>query len=175
MSIFIGIVVFGIIVILFLVLYGYNKILTREFEPDEERNGDLNSDKKALVLWVPSKHSGCKNVKNQIVSTLAEYGYFVKSNYPILSNVYNYDEFDFICYISPVYFGKVSKTLCETMVSTNYKNKKVAVVCVGKALNSKNEVDYMKSLIDRQNEFSTIKVNTEEMKIVKDFIKSSII
>ena len=175
MNIFLCVVVFGIIIILFIFLYEYNKLLNKDFKPDEERKGNEENSKKALILWTPSKHSGCKKVKDIVVDTLYKKGYFVKVNYPILSNTYNYNDFDFICYISPVYFNKVSKTLCEVMVNSNYRNKKVAIICVGRALNTNSEVDYMKSLIDKQNDFSTIKVNTEQEKIVSDFINSAII
>lgn len=175
MKLVITVLVFGILVILFFILYEYDRIITRDFRSNEEEKGNSESSKRALLLWVPSKHKSAENFKNIIVNALEENGFHIIINNPSTSYVYDYEEFDFICYLTPVYFGRVSKTMCLNMVNSDYKKKKVAIIGLGRALNSKKEIDYMKSLLDRQNEFSVIKLNSEQGKILSDFINSAVI
>lgn len=176
MRIFLSIVIFGMIAVLLSILYEYDRILSRDFSSREEKKAsEKNNQKNALIFWTPSMHKSAETIKNIMLNTLIESGYNVTANYPTSDFTYKYDDFECICYISPVYFGKVSKAMCEKMVSSNYNKKKVMIVGVGKALTVKKELEYMKGLLDKNNDISMIKVSIEKEKMLVDFVKGAIV
>lgn len=175
MKIFLTIVVFGMIAILLTILYEYNRILYKNYEVNEEKLGDNSLSKKALIFWIPSKHDSCQIVKNQVANDLINKGYSVVINHPNENCNYDYREYDFICYITPVYFSNVSKAMCQSMVNSDYTNKKVAIMCVGKEIEIKKETEYMRSLLRKENVVSTIKVKKDELQRITNFINSAII
>ena len=70
---------------------------------------------------------------------------------------------------------RVSRPLCEVMVSSKYQNKSVAIISVGAQMNSKDELNYMKKLLDPVNSVSLIKVKKDSVKVLNDFIEGAIV
>ena len=175
MSVILIIIVAGILVLVLAFLKSYTYIVSREFEPDEEVVGESKNIKRALVLYVPSKHDSATVVKDNVVRKLISKGYTVHINFPSVESSYDYSNFDFICYITPIYMKRVSRSLCEVMVSSKYQNKKVAIISVGGQLNSKDELNYMKKLLDPVNSVSLLKVKKDNIKVLNDFIEGAII
>lgn len=175
MSVILIIIVAGVLILILAFLKSYTYLVNREFEPDEEIIGESNNEKKALVLYVPSKHDSATIVKDNVVRKLNSKGYTVHVNFPSVESSYDYSNFDFICYITPIYMKRVSRPLCEVMVSSKYQNKSVAIISVGGQMNSKDELNYMKKLLDPVNSVSLIKVKKDSVKVLNDFIEGAIV
>ena len=151
MSVILIIVVAVVLILILAFLKSYTYLVNREFEPDEEIIGESNNEKKALVLYVPSKHDSVTIVKDNVVRKLNSKGYTVHVNFPSVESSYDYSNFDFICYITPIYMKRVSRPLCEA------------------------KKNYMKKLLDPVNSVSLIKVKKDSVKVLNDFIEGAIV
>lgn len=116
-------------------------------------------DKKALLLYQPSRHSTAKNITESIADTLVAKGYQVTINFPSAKLNYNLDEFDFLGFGSPVYVGRYSEQLKLYLSNNKFKKKKVLVYAIGTRLDDTDEIDSMYDLIDSENEAFKIKVS----------------
>lgn len=171
----IAVVVFLLLIIVLLQLKKYLDIVDKEFKPNEKIIGDKENKNKALVLYSPSLHDSVDVVKTYIVEKLHDKGYTVFSNFPSTEFRYNLDEFGVVCFISPVYMRKVSSQLSEVMVSSDFKGKKVLIVSVGKEMSVKEELEYMKNLLNKDNEFNLLKTTKEEKRKIEDFVCGAIL
>ena len=174
-TVILGIIVFLVLAFVVYKLSTYVMLINRSFKTEEYTYGDVNSSKKALVLYAPSMHDSVDIIKKNTVDKLVSKGFSVKVNFPYEDLVYNYNDFDVICYISPVYMSKVSSALCEVMASSNYIKKKVFIISVGQNMDKKEELNYMKGLIEKDNEFSLIKLKKDELKKLNDFIEGALL
>ncbi len=172
-AIVLGILVLIGLVVVFCIFKSYADIITREFKPDETIIKGDGKNKKALILYVPSKHDSAEIIKNNTAQKLVQKGYTVHINYPSSESSYNYDEFEIICYISPVYMSRVSMPMCELMISSNYQKKKVIIISVGLEMDKKEELNYMQKNLNQLNEFNLIKVKKEDIKKLNDFLEGA--
>lgn len=171
----IGVIVFSLLTIVLLQLKKYFDIVNREFKPNEKIIGNKENKEKALVLYCPSLHDSVDVVKNCIVEKLYEKGYTVFSNFPSTEFRYNLDEFEVICFISPVYMRNVSRQLSEVMVSSDFRRKKVLIISVGKEMSVKKELEYMKNLLNKDNKFNLLKTTKEEKRKIENFVCGAIL
>lgn len=174
-TVILGVIVFVILILVIYKLNTYLRIINRKFKSEEYSYGKSDSIKKALILYAPSMHDSVSIIKQNVVDKLVSKGFMVNVNFPYQEVIYDYDKFDVICYITPVYMSKVSSALCEAMVSSSYIKKKVFIISVGQYMDKKEELNYMKGLIDKDNEFSLIKLKKDELKKLNDFIEGALL
>lgn len=118
-----------------------------------------NGEKKALLLYQPSRHSTAKDVTEKVADALVERGYKVIINHPSDKINYDLDEFDFLGFGSPIYVGRYSVELKKYLENHEFRNKKVLVYAIGSRVDETEEIDNMYSLINRNNETFKIKVS----------------
>lgn len=174
-TIVLSFVVFALLIFVLLELKKYVDVVKKDFDSNEDIIGNINNKDKALILYCPSIHDSVHAIKDYIKDKLYSLGYLVYTNYPSNKVTYNFEEFKVICFITPVYMKKVSYPLCEIMVNSNFENKKILIVSVGKEMAKKDELNYMKSLLNKNNQINLIKTTKEEKKKIEDFICYSII
>lgn len=125
--------------------------------PNEVTKG--NGDKKALLLYQPSRHSTAKNITDMVADALVEKGYKVIINHPSDKINYDLEEFDFLGFGSPIYVGRYSTELKKYLETHEFRNKKVLVYAIGSRVEDTEEIDSMFDLINRNNETFKIKVS----------------
>lgn len=140
--------------------------------PKEEIRGDGN--KKALILYQPSRHSTAKNVTEKVVETLVEKGYKVTINYPSEKINYDLDEFEFLGFGSPIYVGRYSAELKKYLTNHKFSNKKVLVYAIGSRLDDTDEIDSMYELINRNNQTFKIKVSKDTADSLKLYVEKMV-
>lgn len=174
-TVILSFIVFALLIFVLLELKKYVDVVKKEFKSNENIIKNTSTTDKALILYCPSLHESVCVVKDCIKDKLYSLGYSVYTNYPSNEVKYNFEEFKVICFITPVYMRKVSNSLCEIMVNSNFENKKILIVSVGKEMVKKEELNYMKGLLNKNNQISLIKTTKEEKKKIEDFICYSII
>lgn len=121
-------------------------------------------DKKALLIYEPSRSSLSKDVALKTAEIMQKNGYTVTMNCP--SNELNYDlqKYDFIVFGSPVYAGHVSPVIEDYMNNNKVENKKILLYSVGKFTDNTNELEKLKACVSQNNNIEVEKYteSTEE-------------
>ena len=146
----------AVLVVCIFMLLGINAVKAI-VNPKEVVKG--NGDKKALLLYQPSRHSTAKNVTEKIADVLVEKGYKVIINHPSEKIDYDLEEFEFLGFGSPIYVGRYSTELKKYLQTHEFRNKKVLVYAIGSRIDETEEIDSMYELINRSNETFKIKVS----------------
>ncbi|ACQ52809.1 flavodoxin [Clostridium botulinum] len=104
---------------------------------------DKVSNKKALVVYQPSKSKLTKKIAKQIAQGIKDEGYEVTINYPGKHMTEDISQYSIIVFGSPVYVGETSSTLVDYMKSIkDFSNKKILLFVTGAQLEN-NELDKM--------------------------------
>ncbi|HIE5420304.1 flavodoxin domain-containing protein [Clostridium botulinum] len=78
---------------------------------------DKVSNKKALVVYQPSKSKLTEKIAEQIAQGIQDEGYEVTINYPGKHMIEDISQYSIIVFGSPVYVGETSSTLADYMKS----------------------------------------------------------
>ncbi|MBD5638640.1 flavodoxin [Clostridium botulinum] len=104
---------------------------------------DKVSNKKALVVYQPSKSKLTKKIAEQIAKGIKDEGYEITINYPGKHMAEDISQYSIIVFGSPVYVGETSSTLADYMKSIkDFSNKKILLFATGAQLEN-NELDKM--------------------------------
>lgn len=114
--------------------YGHNAKILRQ---------DNISNKKALVVYQPSRSKLTEQIAEQIARGIKDEGYEVTINYPGKHMTDDISQYSIIVFGSPVYVGETSSTLADYMKSIkDFSNKKILLFATGAQLEN-NELDKM--------------------------------
>lgn len=142
-------------------------------EPDEVvvKGGE----KKALLIYQPSKSSMTKDASLKLADVLKEEGYTVKVNYPSDKLNYDLNDYDVLAFGSPVYAGQVSTVLKDYMNNNPVENKKIIVYSVGSIPNNQDELNALEASVKGSNDIFKKKYtkDTEDdfYKFIKECVK----
>ena len=116
-----------------------------------------NGEKKALVIYEPSKSGIVKEMSLEMANKIANSGYTVTVNVPSKKLIYSWDEYDIIALGSPVYGGKVSGVLEEYVTQNQTSHKKIIMYCIGSNIEDQEEPAYMRTWIPDTNKTVALK------------------
>lgn len=140
--------------------------IKKEYKANETVIG--SGEKKALLIYEPSKSDVAKEVSMSVAQTMKDAGYTVTINYPSKELTYDWKEYDVIALGSPVYFGTVSPALKKYVQRNPVENKKIFIYAVGMADDPKELIE-MSSWISKNNNIVKTKCIAEDR---ETFIKS---
>ncbi|EKX79494.1 flavodoxin [Clostridium botulinum] len=110
---------------------------------------DKVSNKKALVVYQPSKSKLTEKIAKQIAQGIKDEDYEVTINYPGKHMIEDISQYSIIVFGSPVYVGETSSTLADYMKSIkDFSNKKILLFVTGAQLEN-NELDKMEKILER--------------------------
>ncbi len=140
-------VLISLIVLLVLVMLLFSWFVKGNSKDYGENSKVLKSDKvsnkKALVVYQPSKSKLTKKIAEQIAQGIKDEGYEVTLNYPGKHMTEDISQYSIIVFGSPVYVGGTSSTLDNYMKSIKYfSNKKILLFVTGAQLEN-NELNKM--------------------------------
>ncbi len=173
-------VVVGIALILALVIYliframrNMGKIVefnNTPLEPDEQVIGD--GEKKAIIIYQPSKNGGTTDIVGAIKEVLADYT--VTVNYPSEKLEYNLNDYDLIVFGSAIYALHPSECMIEYAQSQKLENKDVFVFVTGLHPEEKEGLEELKNAVGGINNVFGIKVQKTQFDEVKRFLSEKI-
>lgn len=107
-----------------------------------------NSDKKALIIYEPSRTDITAKMANTIADTLKDSGYEVTINYPSENLKYDISKYQVVVFGTPIYVGKHSIVLEKYINSIkDYAGKKVFIFATGGNKQDVEAVDYLADLV----------------------------
>ncbi|EPY2277137.1 flavodoxin family protein [Clostridium sporogenes] len=108
---------------------------------------DKISNKKALVVYQPSRGKLTEKIAEQIAKGIKDEGYEVTINYPGNHMPTDVSQYSIIVFGSPVYIGETSSILADYMKSIKYfPNKKILLFVTGAQLENNELVKMEKNL-----------------------------
>jgi len=170
----IGIFIIVAIIVAILVFTMLNKSNSKVNEPNEVVYKGT-SDKKALVVYQPSKGDTTENISTAAAKQLNGEGYTVVVNYPSEKLTYNLQDYDIIAFGTPVYMGQTSGTLTDYIKKNKFTGKKVLLYTTGSNTEAMDEVNKMEENLEKGNKVAKIKVSKEQEDKIKEFITSFVI
>lgn len=165
LGIFVIMMVAGIVTITSLI-----SCIKKEYKPDETIVG--SGEKKALIIYEPSKSNVAKEVTMSVAQSMKDAGYTVTINYPSKELSYNLEGYDIIAFGSPVYCGSVSSALKEYVQSNQIENKNVFIYSIGAADDTK-ELEEMSSWASNNNNIVKAKCITKDKDTFYSFVKKT--
>lgn len=128
-------------------------------------------EKKALVLYHPSKHNTADKLNRLLAEALHKRKYEVTVNYLCQGQKYCLDEYDIISLGSPVYMGKISSLLMEYLEQKNPSGKKLIFFITGMLPDSIKEFEEVKKKAEKKNMVFCIKAVVNEPEEIEEMIK----
>lgn len=169
----IGILIVVLIVTAMIVFSIVNKANNKVYEPKEVvYKGHL--DKKALILYQPSKGDTTENITKVVAKELNALGYIVVVNYPSENLTYNLNDYDVIAFGSPVYMGQTSKPLSQYIKDNKFTEKKVLIYLTGSSIEEMAELNKVEENLQKGNNVYKIKVSKDQEEKIKEFVTSSV-
>lgn len=111
------------------------------------KNSD-SSAPKALIVFQPSKSKTSVNVANQIAKGLNDAGYEVTITYAGKHVSSDISEYSLVAFGSPVFVGKPSKMITDTMKKiSDFTGKTIILYSVGKS-SEEPEIDVLKQCLN---------------------------
>lgn len=149
---------------------------TKVNESNEKILISNNSNKKALIIYQPSRTELTSKMADTIGQTLNKSGYEVTINYPSENISYDISKYEIIVFGTPVYMGQPSPVLEKYIKEINdFSGKKVMIFVTGQLKNDTKEVEYLSELIKGESKIEKIKLIKGETDIatesVNDLIK----
>jgi hypothetical protein len=167
---YVGIIVLVLIVLLaivyFALLFKLKNINSKVYKYNEEEN---LKDNNVLIIYQPSRHKTIQKIVDKIKKNIVEmnFGYRIHT----LSKQYDdYNEYKFVIFVVPVYFGEIHEEFINKISRVKIKN--LLIVYNGLNNNSSNEDRLVneKSL----SKYKKIKLHTTDIDNVNDFIKKEV-
>lgn len=166
MVIGIGLVVVLALLYLFL-MFKLKNINNKIYRYKETKN---LKDKNILIIYQPSRHKTISKIVNLIENKVSEKGYGTKIH-TLTRNDENYDLYKYVIFVVPVYFAEVNNELINKV--KNHKFNKLIVIYNGLNKDSNNEDKSVKK--NSINKYSKIKLNTQNIENVNDFIDKEVL
>ena len=128
-------------------------------------------EKKALVLYQPSKHNTADKLNRLLAETLQKQGYEVTVNYLCRGERYILEEYEVISLGSPVYMGKISSLVMEYLEKKIPVRKKLIFFITGKFTYREKEVKELVEKTEEGNEIFCIKGMVNETEEIEEMIR----
>lgn len=129
-------------------------------------------EKKALLIYEPSKSKLSENVSLKVTDIMQNNGYSVTINYPSDELEYDLNDYDTIVFASPVYAHKISPVLEKYIKDNPIENKKIILYTLGK-LENKSDLDKLKECVSKNNTIYAEKYTDSTEDSFYDFIENS--
>lgn len=140
---------------------------------DERKLLSSNSDKKALVIYQPSRTKLTSTMASSVAETLHKSGYEVTINYPSQGLKYDISKYDVLVFGTPIYAGKYSQVLESYMKAIkDFSNKKVMIFSTGADNKVTKEVDPLVQMAKGAGKIKNIKLLKGETTRAENAIKN---
>ena len=146
--------------------------INKEYKSNEVIQGE--GEKKALIIYEPSRTNAGEDITQSIAKVLEEKGYTVTINYPSKDLDYNWEDYNVIALGSAVFMGQVSPVLKEYVEKQKVENKHIFLYPMGADGKSTVEVEEMTSWIDESNDVVGKKCVVKDTAEFDDFVKATI-
>lgn len=134
-----------------------------------------NSDKKALIIYQPSRTNVTSKAANVVGDTLKNLGYEVTINYPSGKLNYDISQYQVLVFGTPIYVGNHSSVLEEYMKSIkDYSGKKVLVFATGGNREDINALDYLQGIVKGAAKIEKVKLINGDTNTAIDMVKALI-
>ena len=122
-----------------------------------------------LIIYQPSRHKTTEKIveliKEEINNT--EYGYVIHT---LDEKKENYDKYKRVLFVAPVYFGAIHNEFLKKIMEVKFKN--LTIVYNGLNKESSKEDEFVKKYL---NKYNKIKLHTDDIDSVKEFIQKEIV
>lgn len=152
-------------------LYSTVTCINKEYKMDETVLG--SGEKRALLIYEPSKHGLAEEVSMSVAQIMEDDGYTVTVNLPSKELSYNWEEYDVIAFGSPTYMGKVSPVLKEYVQSKPIENKKIFIYAIGSMVDDNKELKEMSTWISENNNIAKMKCKADEKETFNNFVEKT--
>jgi menaquinone-dependent protoporphyrinogen IX oxidase len=153
-------------------LYSTVSYSNKEHKMDEIVLG--NGEKKALLIYEPSKHGLAEEVSMSVAKIMERKGYTVTVNTPSKELSYNWENYDVIAFGSPIFMSHASKVLKEYVQSKNVQNKNIFIyACGAMADNDNKELNEMSSWVSENNNIAKMKCKADEKETFNSFVEKT--
>lgn len=178
MSIFMMLFITGLTFIIGIILIGIGLKIYHFFQMKELDKNWGNKEyileggeKKALVLYQPSKHNTADKLNRLLAETLQKQGYEVTVNYLCVGERYSLEEYEVISLGSPVYSGKISSLMGEYLEKKRPIRKKLIFFITGMLPYREKEFKGIIEKAEEENEIFCIKGMVNETEEIEEMIR----
>jgi len=145
-------------------LKGVNK---RIFKYEEE---EIIKDKNVLIIYQPSRRKTTTKIKELVKEEILSKGYGIKVH--TLTRIdEDYSKYKSVVFITPVYFGEVNVEIINKI--RNNKMPNLIIIYNGLNKESENEDKLIKG--NSASKYKKIKLYTNDIERVKEFIKKEVL
>ena len=128
-------------------------------------------EKKALVLYEPSKHNKADKLNRLLAETLQKQGYEVTVNYLCRGGRYSLEEYEVISLGNHTYMGKISSSVGEYLKKKRPVRKKLIFFMTGMFPYREKEFKEIVEKVEEGNEIFCIKGMVNETEEIEEMIK----
>lgn len=168
--ILIGLGIIGVLLVVMILLYAAIILKVRAtnrkvYRYREEKN---LKEENVLIIYQPSKHKTTNKIVDNIKQTLEDtrYGYFIHTLNEVVEDYSSYKK---VIFVAPVYFGEIHLEFLRKILHCKINN--LIMIYNGLNKESNKEDEFVKKNIRR---YSKIKLYTEDIERVKEFIKKEV-
>ena len=154
-------------VVYFILLFKLRNINNKIYKLKKE---ELIKENNVLIVYQPSIHSTINNLVELIKEEVINKGYgFVK--HTLSKQAEDYSKYKYVIFVAPVYFGQVHNEFINKL--SNQKIKNLLIVYNG--LNKESDRENKELTKGSVNKYKHIKLHTEDINDVKEFIKREVL
>lgn len=165
-------VILGILVLLAVGVFCMRRMMNKvhtDREPDERRYE--GGDKRALLLYQPTRHDTATQYAEQIAEGLHARGYDVTVNYASPALEYNLLDYELMVFGTGAYLNTAAVPVRRFLRDHPFARKQVILFSVGGNLNQDGEITQMEQYIGPENIVYKIKVSRDQEDVMADFLQ----
>ena len=159
--------ILAIIVLLYVLLIKkFNRLNRKIYKFKEEKN---LKEENMLIIYQPSKHKTTLKIVENIKGVLdnKNYGYVIHT---LTDKLENYNNYKKVIFVAPVYFGEIHLEFYKKIVMHKFNNLIIVYNGLNKESNKEDSITEKYS----KNKYAKIKLHTEDIELVKEFINKEV-